>query len=167
MSGDHDDEPIFVCRRGTLVYNPNNPIGRALIVNVRRVRERVHVPPLRQLAVERGRVSGRCSCSRTTTGSGTTHLGGPSRLQDLIEEAVQEAGQGPEHTVIDVEPINDSDATGAAGSVGGGHGLDTFEISTDDVVTTYCMRMSPPHPETDMPKTKTVTLTVNVKEGPC
>ncbi|MFF3691269.1 hypothetical protein [Streptomyces sp. NPDC002187] len=91
------------------------------------------------------------------------HLG----YRDLIEEAVQETGQGPEHTVIDVEPINDSDATGAVGSVCGGHGLDTFEISTDDVVTTYCMRMSPPQPETDLPSTKTVTLTVNVREGPC
>ncbi len=71
--------------------------------------------------------------------------------EDLIEEAILETGEGPEHALVRVEAIDSG----------------TFEVGTHDVDTSYCMLVSPPEPKPDATRTATLTLTVEVREGSC
>lgn len=161
VDGHRDDDPIFIRRRGypRYVYNAKNPVGRALLVgsvvfvigfayhlfdgsrwSEGEFREAVH-GAARRLEAE------------------PQVLRGHAGYGDLIEEAVRGTGKGPEHTVVRVEEIDGSDLAGG--------GADVFEIGTDDVDTSYCVRLSPPRPEPDTTRTVTVRVTVDVREGPC
>lgn len=92
-------------------------------------------------------------------------LSGGARYEYWIEDAIKATGVGPEHALIRVDAVQESDA-----AVDGGpttdRGHDAFEVSTDDLETTYCVRVSPPLPRSSM-STRTVSLQVDVREGPC
>ncbi|MFI2368660.1 hypothetical protein [Streptomyces sp. NPDC018833] len=158
MSGAHDDEPIFVRRWGGYAYNPNNPIGRALIA-VSAVLLIAYLYDLFDSAQwSEGELRDAVHESARHMEAEPQTLRGYYGYEGLIGDAIEETGEGPEPGLVHVEKIEDSDAAGVD--------ADAFEITTDDVETTYCMRVSPPRPETGM-SSLTVELTVDVAEGPC
>lgn len=165
MSKDHDDEPIFVRSDwGTsrYVYNPNHPIGVALIIgsllfaaggmyylhassswSEGELRDAVHTA-VRDLESERHTFS--------------TWTGGYDRL---IRDALEESGEGPSTGgVLHVEDANDPYDENADPSV------DLFEVTAKDVDATFCLGVSPPEPEPAL-ENITVSLSVTVEEGRC
>jgi hypothetical protein len=146
------------------VYNRNNPVGRALIVLTL-----VAVAGFLYYLFDRSQWSEsewRDAVQKAADALEATPqtLRGYTRYEDLIQEAVQATGKGPEHSLIHVEAITDSGA--AAGNAVGTNrrASGTYAISTTDVHTIYCMRVSPPQPTTAM-STRVVTLRVQVSKG--
>ncbi|TLQ47583.1 hypothetical protein [Streptomyces marianii] len=160
MSGHHHDEPVFIRKHGRFVYNPRNPVGRLLMgVSVVVVVGFVyHLFDDARWSEGEFRDAVREAAVRLE--AEPQFLRGYLGYEERIEDAVKGTGQGPEHTVVRVEAVDEPDAAGADGA-------DVFEISTDDVVTPYCMRVSPPQSEPDVLRLETVRVAVEVAEGPC
>ncbi|MET7622046.1 hypothetical protein [Streptomyces sp. NPDC005408] len=167
MSGGHRDESIFVRRRRTprYVYNPRNPIGRALIVISAVVAVGYMYYLFDSSSWSESEWRDAVHEAARELESEPQPLSGGSRYEYRIEDAVKATGEGPEYALVRVDAIQESDTAGRGGA-GADRGSDAFEISTDDVETIYCMRVSPPLPKASM-STTTVTLHVDVKEGPC
>jgi len=154
MTGHHSDEPVFIRRRGTphYVYNPRNPVGRALIV----LTPVIVIAYLYHLFDSQRWSEGEF---RDAVREAAQHLEAePQRIvgfstgyADLIQEAVEEADDAPKIPLVNVEEIDPT----------------TFMVGTKDVDTSYCLVVSPPQPEADLMLDTTVTLTVDVAEGPC
>ncbi|MCZ7461988.1 hypothetical protein [Streptomyces sp. WMMC940] len=159
MSGHHHDEPIFIRKGGHFAYNPKNPVGRVLIVGsaVVVVGFMYHLFDDAQWSEGefRDAVRGAAVYLEAEPQVLRGHLG----YEERIEEAVKGTGEGPEHTVVRVEPVDTSDEAA--------DGADLFEISTDDIGTPSCMRVSPPQSEPDALRLETVRVQVEVAEGPC
>ncbi|MFD4336201.1 hypothetical protein ACFWPP_03150 [Streptomyces anulatus] len=165
MSKDHDDEPIFVRSNwGTsrYVYNPNHPIGVALIIgsllfaaggmyylfsssswSEGELRDAVHTA-VRDLESEPHTFS--------------SWTGGYDRL---IRDALEGSGEGPSNGgMVYVDEANDPYDEDADPSV------DLFEVTAKDVDAAFCLSVSPPEPESAL-ESITVSLSVTVEEGRC
>ncbi|MFH8360829.1 hypothetical protein ACH4FV_14745 [Streptomyces anulatus] len=165
MSKDHDDEPIFVRSNwGTsrYVYNPNHPIGVALIIgsllfaaggmyylfsssswSEGEFRDAVHTA-VRDLESEQHTFS--------------SWTGGYDRL---IRDALEESGEGPSSGgMVYVDEANDPYDEDADPSV------DRFEVTAKDVDAAFCLSVSPPEPESAL-ENITVSLSITVEEGQC
>ncbi|GAA2474608.1 hypothetical protein [Streptomyces gobitricini] len=165
MSGTRGDEPVFV-KKGRYVYNPNNPVGRALIAisGVIVIVYLYHLFDGSRWSEGEWRDAVHEAAERLEDRPQTLrgHLG----YEERIEDAVRATGQGPEHTVVRVEAVDGADRGGADGK-GGGSGADAFEVSADDMDTPYCLRLSPPQPEPAATRLVTLKVSVDVEEGPC
>ncbi|MEV5311578.1 hypothetical protein [Streptomyces sp. NPDC052610] len=153
MSGHDNDEPVFLRERGTrFVYNPRNPIGLALIVLtvVGVIAYMYHLHDSSQWSEDEFRDAVR-EAEQRLEAEPQRILGFSIGYEDLIQEAVEEADDAPEIPLVSVEEIDST----------------TFEAGTKDVDTSYCLTVSPPQPEPELMLDATVTLTVDVREGPC
>ncbi|MGW1295783.1 hypothetical protein [Streptomyces sp. NPDC002533] len=164
MSKGHDDEPIFIRSNwGTsrYVYNPRNPVGAGLIIgsllfagifmyslhassswSEGELRDAVNVA-VRDL-----------EATPQTLGSWT---GG---YKSMIRDALEESGEGPSTGGLDVKNANDPYDKDADPAV------DLFEVTAEDVDTTFCLSVSPPEPEPRMTSVE-VSLSISVEEGGC
>lgn len=133
------------------MYNSRNPVGRALIVlaPVVAIAFLYHFFDSSRWSESEFRDAVQEAAHRLEAEPQTVR--GYVGYEDLIEEAVQETGKGPEHALVRVRAIDSG----------------TFEITTDDVDTTYCMLVSPPQPKPDTTRTATAALTVQVRTGAC
>lgn len=164
MGEDHETEPVFIRSRwGTnrYVYNPANPAGLFLIAF--------------SLLVAGGVMYGLRDGSSWSEGElhDAVHTAAASLearpqlmdaysggYQELIRREIEAAGEGPEYGGVNValeEYVDDG-----AGAPAGSH----FEVGADDVEDLYCLRISPPEPETVL-SSVTVRLSVSVTAGRC
>lgn len=163
-----DDEPVFIRSRwGTkrYVYNWGNPVGRALIVG----------------SLVFAVVSMYILSARSTWSEGELHDAvheAARSLQEkpkeinlyddydsLIREAIEDTGEGPAHGKVAVDRVSGLPGPGSTGA-GNTSGTDDFDITSDDVLDAYCMRIAPHEPDVTR-SSVTLQLTVVVEEGRC
>lgn len=162
--GQDGDEPILIRSNwGTsrYVYNPRNPVGMGLIIgsllfaaiamyslrassswSEGELRDAVHVA-VRDL-----------EASPQTLGAWT------GDYASMIRDALKKSGKGPSVGGLHVEDADDPYDKDADPAV------DLFEVTAEDVDTTFCLSVSPPEPEPGMTSVE-VSLSIAVEEGGC
>jgi hypothetical protein len=165
MSDDHDAEPVFVRSKwGTsrYVYNANNPVGMALIVASLLFAAGGMYALHDSSSWSEGELHDAVRAAADSLNAAPQQVGGWSGdYEQLIADAIEASGEGPEHGIVSVAPEND-DADIAAQP-----DSESFEVTTDDVDAVYCVRVSPPEPEPDPFTATTVTLEVTVDADSC
>ncbi|MEW2633878.1 hypothetical protein AB0903_20030 [Streptomyces sp. NPDC048389] len=160
MNEDHGSEPVFVRSKwGTsrYVYNPNSPVGMALIVGSL-LFAAVGLFSLHDSSSwSEGELHDAVHSAAESLDARPQRVGGfRGSYEELIADAIENSGEGPEFAMVGVSPRSDTkDDTS----------VDRFEITTDDVDDSYCMSVSPPEPDTFT--SVTVTLGVSVEAGDC
>ena len=145
MDGEQGDEPIFVRSKwGTArySYNPKHPVGVALIVGS------ILLAVGGMYYVNDGANWSEAELRDAVHGAARTLEAEPQTLrrftgyEELIHEAIKKTGEGPTHGSVKVSVVR-------ADGYGADRATDNFEISSDDVDdVVYCLRISPPEPDT-------------------
>lgn len=161
MSEEHDAEPVFVRSKwGTNrhVYNPNNPVGMALIVGSLLLLLGGFFYLHDSSSWSEGEFHDAVHSAAESLEARPQLVGGlRGSYEQLISDAVENSDEGPVYGVVNVEPDRDTtDAVGAA---------DRFEVTVDDVDDVYCLHVSPPEP--DGYTSIDMTLDVTVDDGRC
>ena len=160
MNEDHDAEPVFVRSKwGTsrYVYNPNNPVGMTLIVGSLLFAAGGLFALHDSSSWSEGELHDAVHSAAESLDARSQQVGGfRGSYEELIADAVENSGEGPEFGLVSVSPQSGTEDTTSA---------DLFEITTDDVDDAYCLRVSPPEPDTYT--SVTVTLGVTVDAGEC
>ncbi|MEU0371034.1 hypothetical protein ABZ070_12370 [Streptomyces sp. NPDC006283] len=163
MSGDHDAEPVFVRSKwGTsrYVYNANNPVGMALIVGSLLFAAASMYLLHDESSWSEGELHDAVHAAVKEINGESLHVGGYSgSYEEIIADAIEESGEGPEHGYVTVSPQSDHSDDDSKPQ------FDQFEVSSGDVSDIYCLNVSPPEPETFTPLS--VVLTVTVDAGSC
>lgn len=161
MSEDHDTEPVFVRSNwGTnrYVYNPNSPVGMALII----ASLLFAAGGMHWLHDSSSWSEGELHDAVHTAVDGLNaepqQVGGwRGDYETLIADAIRNSGEGPEHGIVNVSRDN------YAADIERVPASDHFEVRTDDVDAVYCLRVSPPEPETFTAITVTLEVTVDAE----
>lgn len=162
---DHDDEQIFVRSAwGTsrYVYNPNHPIGVALIIgSLLFAAGGLYYLFASSSWSEDGLRDAVHTAVRTLESERHTFSSWTGGYDGLIRKALEESGEGPSTGgVVYVDGANDSYDEEADPSV------DRFEVTAKDVDATFCLSVSPPEPASAL-ENITVSLSIAVEEGRC
>lgn len=162
MDGEQGDEPVFVRSKwGTAryVYNPKHPVGVALIVGsiLLAVGGMVYINDGANWSEGelRDAVHGAARALQAEPQTVSLFTG----YEELIREAIRKTGEGPTHGSVKIAAVR-------ADGYGANRATDDFEITSDDVDGVYCLRISPPEPDT--PKSSvTTTLSTTVEDDSC
>ncbi|MEV4682306.1 hypothetical protein [Streptomyces kurssanovii] len=165
MSEDHDAEPVFVRSKwGTnrYVYNANNPVGMALIIASLLFAAGAMYSLHDSSSWSEGELHDAVHAAVDSLNAAPQQVGGWSGdYEELIADAIEASGEGPEHGIVSVSPeYYDADVAGESDS-------ESFEVTSDDVDDVYCLRVSPPQPEPDTFTAVTVSIDVTVDADSC
>ncbi|MFF3290664.1 hypothetical protein [Streptomyces sp. NPDC003023] len=164
MSGDHDAEPVFVRSKwGTnrYVYNANNPVGMALIIGSLLFAAGGMYLLHDESSWSEGELHDAVHAAVGDLNGESHRVGGyEGSYEEIIADAIEESGEGPEHGYVTVSrEIDYSEADDEPDS-------DRFEVSTDDVGDVYCVNVSPAEPS-ETYTSVSILLTVTVDSGNC
>jgi hypothetical protein len=159
MSEHHDAEPVFVRSKwGTnrYVYNANNPVGMALIIGSLLFAAGGMYSLHDSSSWSEGELHDAVHAAVDSLNAAPQQVGGwRGDYEELIADAIEASGEGPEHGIVSVSSENyGADAVGEPDS-------ESFEVRTDDVDAVYCLRVSPPAPETFTAVTVSLEVTVD------
>jgi hypothetical protein len=160
MSEDHDAEPVFVRSKwGTsrYVYNPNNPVGMALIIGSLLFAGGGMYALHDSSSWSGGELHDAVHAAAESLEARAQRVGGfRGSYEELIADAIENSGEGPEFGMVSVSPQSDGEETTSA---------DLFEVTTDDVDAAYCLHVTPTEPDTYT--SVTLALGVEVEAGGC
>ncbi len=163
MAQEDGAEPVFVRSRwGTnrYVYNPDSPVGRALIVGSLLFGGIGMYVLHNNSSWSEGELRNAVHAAMAGLNAGPTEVGGwRGGYTQVISEAIKDSGEGPEHGSLHVSAYREW------GDGGGAPVADRFEVRSDDVEDVYCLSVSPPEPETFT--VVSVDLVVTVDAGRC
>ncbi|MFC5173195.1 hypothetical protein [Streptomyces mutomycini] len=164
MSADRDDEPVFIRSKwGTsrYVYNPDNPVGLALIIGSLLFAGVFMYVLHDDSSWSDGELHDAVhSAVRTLEDKEQTVGSWAGGYDRLIDDAIQESGEGPSVGGLSVSKAHDAYDRDAPA------GVDRFEVAAEDVDTVYCLGVSPQEPEAVLSSVK-VTLHITVDEDHC
>ncbi|MFD8586879.1 hypothetical protein ACFV2A_28795 [Streptomyces californicus] len=168
MSRDRDDEPIIIREKwGTnrYVYNPNNPIGVALIIGSLLFAVGGIYYLHASSSWSEGELSDAVRVAARDLEEHPRTLGSwTGGYESLIRDALKDSGEGP--SAGGVLHVDKRTATSATPADKAGDSVERFEVSAKDVDTAFCLSVSPPEPEPGLTSV-TVSLSVSVEEGGC
>lgn len=155
-------EPVFV-RSGwgtnRYVYNPDSPVGRALIVGSLLFAGIAMYALHDSSSWSEGELRDAVHAAAADLEAGPTEVGGwRGDYARVISDAIRDSGEGPDHGSLHVSAHREGNDTGSPAT-------DRFEVGSDDVEDVYCLTVSPPQPETFTPVS--VDLEVTVDTGRC
>jgi hypothetical protein len=162
MNEDHDAEPVFVRSKwGTsrYVYNPNNPVGMALIIGSLLFAGGGMYALHDSSSWSEGELHDAVHSAAESLEARAQQVGGfRGSYKELIADAIENSGEGPEFGMVSVSPQSEWEETTSA---------DLFEVTTDDVDAAYCLHVTPTEPESDTYTSVTLALGVKVEAGGC
>ncbi|AXG76642.1 hypothetical protein [Streptomyces paludis] len=172
MRGD-DDEPIFVRSKwGTnrYVYSTRNPVGRWLIFGT----VVLVLGMIWQLFAgsrwSEGELRAGVHKAAEALEAKPQQVGFVNTYDSLIREAIRNSGEAPSSGGgFKVTPVPDESGSGSGGESGtdrAASGTSDFEITSEDVSSVYCLRVSPPEPD-KVADHGEITLSVTVEENRC
>jgi hypothetical protein len=159
MSEDHDAEPVFVRSKwGTnrYVYNANNPVGMVLIIASLLFAAGGMYSLHDSSSWSEGELHDAVHAAVDSLNAAPQQVGGwRGDYEELIADAIEASGEGPEHGIVSVSSEN------YGADIAGEPDSESFEVRTDDVDAVYCLRVSPPASETFTAVTVSLEVTVD------
>ncbi|MEW1723318.1 hypothetical protein [Streptomyces sp. NPDC093109] len=167
MRGD-DDEPIFVRSRwGTnrYVYNTRSPVARWLIFGTVVLAFGMIWHLFASSKWSEGELRAGVHKAAEALEAKPQQVGFVNTYASLIREAIRDSGEAPSSGGgFEVEPVRGiRDGSGTAGAASG---TSDFEVTSEDVSSVYCLRVSPPEPD-KVEDHGAITLSVTVEENRC
>ncbi|MEV8001381.1 hypothetical protein AB0P10_01750 [Streptomyces parvus] len=162
--GQDGDEPIFIRSNwGTsrYVYNPRNPVGAGLIIGSLLFAAIFMYSLHASSSWSEGELRDAVNVAVRDLEASPQTLGAWTGDYDsMIRDALEKSGKGPSTGGLRVEDADDPYDKDADPAV------DLFEVTAEDVDTTFCLSVSPPEPEPRMTSVE-VSLSIAVEEGGC